>query len=105
MKSSMAPNDAKSLSVDLDRLCALKPDELAERWRSLFGSDPPARIRRPLLIQALAYRLQEKASSGLMLIRLFQHTTICWGLGLKRQVRKVQRIPDAVVRCRSACGA
>ena len=42
----------------LDR--ALKPDELAERWRSLFGSDPPARLRRPLLIQALAYRLQEQ---------------------------------------------
>jgi hypothetical protein len=38
----------------------------------------------------------------LMLIQLFQHTTICWGLGLKRQVRKVQRIPDAVVRGRGA---
>jgi hypothetical protein len=40
-----------------------------------------------------------------MLIRLFQHTTICRGVGLKRQVRKVHRIPDAVVRCRSACGS
>ncbi len=40
-----------------------------------------------------------------MLIRLFQHTTICWGLGLKRQVRKVQRIADAVVRGRDACGS
>ncbi len=40
-----------------------------------------------------------------MLIRLFQHTTICWGLGLKRQVRRVQRIADAVVRGRSAGGS
>src|SRR5712691_10824522 len=40
-----------------------------------------------------------------MLIRLFQHTTICRGLGLKRQVRKVQRIADAIVRCRSAGGS
>ena len=40
-----------------------------------------------------------------MLIRLFQHTTICRGLGLKRQVRKVQRIADAIVRGRSACGS
>ena len=40
-----------------------------------------------------------------MLIRLFQQTTIGWGLGLKRQVRKVQRIPDAVVRGRSTCGS
>ena len=65
MKSSMAPNDAKSLSVDIERLCTLKPDELAERWRSLLGSDPPARFRRSLLLQGLAYRLQEKASGGL----------------------------------------
>ena len=41
-------------------------------------------------------------ASSLMLIRLFQQTTICWGLGLKRQVRKVHRIPDAVVRGRDA---
>ncbi len=40
-----------------------------------------------------------------MLIRLFQHTTICWGLGLKREVRKVDRIADAVVRGRSAGGS
>ncbi len=65
MKHSISPNHAKELVVNLESLCALKPDELAERWRSLFGSDPPARLRRPLLIQALAYRLQEKALGGL----------------------------------------
>ncbi len=65
MKSSMAPDDTENLSVDLERLCTLKPDELAERWRSLFGLDPPARLRRPPLIQALAYRLREKAFGGL----------------------------------------
>jgi len=47
MKNSTSPNDAQGLAVNLERLCALKPDELAERWRSLFGSDPPARLRRP----------------------------------------------------------
>ena len=61
MKNSISPNYAKGLTVNLESLCALKPDELAEMWRSLFGSDPPARLRRPLLIQALAYRLKEKA--------------------------------------------
>jgi len=65
MKHSISPNDPKGLAVNMENLCALKPDELAERWRSLFGSDPPARLRRPLLIQALAYRLQEKAFRGL----------------------------------------
>jgi hypothetical protein len=65
MKHSISPNPARGLAVNLESLCALKPDELAERWRSLFGSDPPARLRRPLLIQALAYRLQGKAFGGL----------------------------------------
>jgi hypothetical protein len=61
------------------------------------GFDEPGRLQQH----------HKKASniSQFMLIRLFQHTTICWGLGLKRQVRKVHRIPDAVVRGRSACGA
>src|SRR5713226_4683190 len=53
-----------------------------------------------ILVQSVCPR-----TTHLMLIRLFQHTTICWGLGLKRQVRKVQRIPDAVVRGRSAGGS
>jgi Protein of unknown function (DUF2924) len=65
MKHSISLNHAKGLAVNLESLCALKPEELAERWRSLFGSDPPARVRRPLLIQALAYRLQEKTFGGL----------------------------------------
>jgi hypothetical protein len=60
MKDSISPNAPKGLAVNLESLCTLKPDELAGQWRSLFGSDPPARFRRPLLIQALAYRLQEK---------------------------------------------
>jgi hypothetical protein len=65
MKNSISPNDAKGLAVKLESLCTLKPDELAERWRSLFGSDPPDRLRRALLIQALAYRFQEQTLGGL----------------------------------------
>jgi Protein of unknown function (DUF2924) len=65
VKTSISPKDSKGLKVNLESLRTLKPDDLAEWWRSLFGSDPPARLRRPLLIQALAYRLQEKAFGGL----------------------------------------
>ena len=65
MKSSISPKESDRLQTDLDSLDALKPDELAERWRALYGADPPARLRRPLIIQALAYRLQEKALGGL----------------------------------------
>jgi len=65
MKSSILPKQNDQLRTELDRLYTLKPDQLAERWRSLYGSDMPARLRRPLIIQALAYRLQEKALGGL----------------------------------------
>jgi hypothetical protein len=64
MKNSISSNRAEG-AVNLESLCALNPNELAERWRTLFGSDPPARLRRSLLIQALAYRLQEKAFGGM----------------------------------------
>jgi Protein of unknown function (DUF2924) len=65
MKSSILPKRNDRLQAALESLYALKPNELAERWRVLYGSDLPARLRRPLIILALAYRLQEKAFGGL----------------------------------------
>jgi hypothetical protein len=38
---------------------------LFEVWRQLFNTDPPEGMRKELLIQFLAYRLQEKEFSGL----------------------------------------
>jgi len=65
MKSSILPKRNDRLQAELESLYTLKPNELAERWRALYGADLPARLRRPLIIQALAYRLQEKALGGL----------------------------------------
>ena len=65
VKSSTFRGDAKTLAASLDRLSALRSDELAEQWRSLFRSEPPNRLRRPVMIHALAYRLQERALGGL----------------------------------------
>jgi hypothetical protein len=65
VKSSILSKKNDQLRTELDRLYELKPDELADRWRALYGRDMPARLRRPLIIQALAYRLQEKALGGL----------------------------------------
>lgn len=47
--------------TDLERLSR---DELHERWRALFGGDPP-RYSRDLLVGRLAYRIQELAYGGL----------------------------------------
>ena len=39
--------------------------DLKERWRALYGNEPPRRISRDLLVRALAYRIQERALGGL----------------------------------------
>jgi hypothetical protein len=41
------------------------PADLKERWRVLYGSEPPRRISRDLLLRALAYLIQERALGGL----------------------------------------
>ena len=41
------------------------PADLKERWRALYGTEPPRRISRDLLVRALAYRIQEQALGGL----------------------------------------
>lgn len=38
--------------------------ELRERWRALFGTDPPA-YRRAYMVKRLSYRLQELAHGGI----------------------------------------
>jgi DUF2924 family protein len=65
MKNSILPNDGKGLAKELERLPSLKPAQLAERWRVLYGAQPPPRLRRGLMIRALAYRLQEQVLGGL----------------------------------------
>jgi len=65
MKNSIPKGDPKGLAVALDALSLLDPQELNARWKALYGSDPPDRLRRPLMIQALAYRLQEQALGGM----------------------------------------
>ena len=65
MKSS--PSDAKpdELYGELASLPALGPERLKERWRILYGTEPPSRISEDLLRRAIAYRLQERAFGGL----------------------------------------
>jgi len=65
MKNSIAKGDLKGLSAALDAVSSLGPDELEAQWKALYGTDPPDRLRRPLMIQALAYRIQEQALGGL----------------------------------------
>jgi Protein of unknown function (DUF2924) len=54
-----------SLHQDLTTLTSLTPRALRALWPQWFDRPPPAKIRQELLVRALAYRMQERASGGL----------------------------------------
>lgn len=56
---------AGDLSRDMAALPGLPLDVLKERWQALYGSPPPSRLGRALMIRAIAYRMQEQALGGL----------------------------------------
>jgi hypothetical protein len=60
-------SDVKSekLSKELKDLETRGDDELKDRWRSLYGTKPPHKIHRSLLIAAVARRMQENALGAL----------------------------------------
>ena len=51
---------AKTLVGDLAALTDLSREALKARWWELYGSAPPSRLGRALMVQAIAFRLQEK---------------------------------------------
>jgi hypothetical protein len=53
------------LVQDLNDLVTRSDDELKERWCNLYGTEPPGKIHRSLLITVIAYRMQENALSAL----------------------------------------
>ena len=55
----------KPLAADLAALGDLPLSELKERWSDLYGSAAPSGMSRNILVRAIAYRLQERAFSGL----------------------------------------
>ena len=57
--------DLEELALEIARLSALDVPALRLRWAALFGAEPSPNFGRALLIRAIAYQLQEKASPGL----------------------------------------
>jgi DNA invertase Pin-like site-specific DNA recombinase len=65
MTDGLHKTGPEKLAQDLKDLGMRGDDELKERWRNLYGTEPPHKIRRSLLIGAIAYRMQENALGGL----------------------------------------
>jgi hypothetical protein len=65
MRRRVSEFETAELAQDLANLTHLSEESLNDHFRRLYGVEPPTRMRRPLLICAIAYRLQEKALGGL----------------------------------------
>ena len=65
MKHHASHTRRRSLTDELADLDQLDSTALKQRWRTLYRFQAPARIGRAFLLQAVAYRVQEKALGGL----------------------------------------
>ena len=61
MKRMVSDIKSEKLEQELKDLETRDDDELKNRWRSLYGTKPPQKIHRSLLMAAIAHRIQEKA--------------------------------------------
>jgi len=55
----------ETMAREIAELSALDAEALRRQWVRLLGDDPPLTLGRSTLIQAIAYRLQERAFGGL----------------------------------------
>jgi hypothetical protein len=65
MKRNPSRSGTRSLTDELAELRGLDPTALKQRWRVLYRTEAPAHIGQGLLLQAVAYRLQERVLGGL----------------------------------------
>ena len=65
MKRLVADRKAAKLTHELKELETHNTDELKQRWRSLYGTSPPPKIHRSLLLAAIAHCMQEKVLGAL----------------------------------------
>jgi Protein of unknown function (DUF2924) len=64
MKRKIAVSSS-TLAREIEALHEATTADLKNRWRALYGTEPPRRIGRDLLTRAVAYRMQEKALGDL----------------------------------------
>jgi Protein of unknown function (DUF2924) len=88
------------LEKQLASLSGLDGESLKQRWCILYGTEPPSRVSRSLLLQAIAYRLQEKSRGGLKpsIRRLLQRVATAAGTDRARNTDSARRLrPGAVL--------
>ncbi|MEJ8571623.1 DUF2924 domain-containing protein [Microbaculum marinum] len=61
----MKPDTPHIAGIEIGDLAGLDLQSLRQHWRTLYQCEPPVRMSRELLMQAIAYRLQEQKYGGL----------------------------------------
>lgn len=61
----MRPLTPEAVESAISALDGMDPAALRQRWREVYGTEPPPRIKSGLLRLAVAYRIQERALGGL----------------------------------------
>jgi len=65
MKRMLSEVKSEKLTNELKELETHGDHELKDRWHKLYGTKPPQKIHRSLLIAAVAHRMQENALGAL----------------------------------------
>ena len=94
--------ETEQISSRIARLFELKVSELRDRWRAVYGNEPPPRSSKKLLISAIAYKIQERALGGLKpsAIRLLEHASEDSGGRQIAHIRKITRASTGTVLIR-----
>lgn len=74
-----ADRETSGIGAEIGGLADLPLPALRQLWSSHYRSEPPVRMSRELLVQAIAYRLQEEALGGLsrgMRIKLAKEASV-----------------------------
>jgi hypothetical protein len=90
-----------TIQDEIGGLADLDLVSLRSRWFGLYGSEAPPRMSRELVIQAIAYRVQENAFGGLSSVIRARMTDV---LGAKRIERtRIDRTVKAGTRIIRDC--
>ena len=65
MRRAIAQVEKAQLADEVEHLATLSHEQLDARWRELFDGPRPRRIYGALLVDVLAYRLQERVLGGI----------------------------------------
>jgi Protein of unknown function (DUF2924) len=102
MMQRFSGSETAKISGEIATLFDFRVSELKDRWRSLYGTEPPPRSSRKLLVSAIAYRIQERAFGGLKpsVRRLLERVAGDAGSRQILRSRPVTRVPTGTVLIR-----